>query len=448
MSLLALLAAGGSTGPVDPPPTTPRAGDYLAGFIANDTNYRATATLAPGQTITDAIAALAAAIDTPAYDRNPLDRARLTIPPGTYVERIHRATTMGAVVDIVGATGDPADVVITSPDGAEDTIELSGTPGIYAGLTIRATHPNTGATAAAVHNGSGTNGEYVFWRCRVERTDSTQDAFSWGAESGGTLLILDCTITGTTYIHNFGATPRRTWVQIEDTTTTGQVRVLEQVGHPDDRLYVRGGLFPHISFSQYNGATLATATFTGQVDPATATFPAHPRIAPTRPDASLMRRRGSENPDWSAYWLPDGRGTPATLAPVTDTSTASHPAGRCFYVRLTTPSLVDISRWALRWGTTAGVAESGIFAGTATAPTGAALTTGSDSSATGAMFSRTLAPGGTYWLGVRLTSASATVATGTAPAGTLYADAPTLADGISTATPYAGAMPALSVQQP
>ena len=452
MSLTALLAAamgGGSGGPVGPPDPPPGAGDYLAAFIQDDANYAATSTLAPGQSIADAVTALAAAIDTPAYDRNPIDRARLTIPPGTYTERLNRQTSAtGAVVDIIGATLNPADVIVTSPDGAEDTIELSGTSGIYAGLTIRATHAPTGATCSPVHNGSGANGEYVFWRCNLERPDLTQDALSWGAEDGGTLLILDCHLAGTGYIHNFGSTKRRTWVQIEETTTTGNVRLFEQIGHPDDRVYIRGGTLAGLSITQYNGATPTTGTWTGSIDPATVTIAAHPRIAATAPALVDMRHRGQENPDWASFWLPDGRGTPVTLAPVVDTSTGSVTAGRCYYARLSTSTLLDVSQWALRWGTVAGVVECSIFPGTAAAPAGAALSSGSGAGATGALFSRTLAPGGTYWLGVRLTSGAATLAVGPAPAGALYADAATLADGVATAAPYTADMPALTIRQP
>lgn len=119
-------------------------------------------------------------------------RSLVLVHPGTYVEQVGAS----ARVDIVGATGDPRDVVIEWDPDSYSPLNTWGGPLYVAGVTARLVGgPHTGSGIYSVHH----KGERVtiFEKCRFEGDATVPGSIGADLGPGSVTWLIDCVIDGT-----------------------------------------------------------------------------------------------------------------------------------------------------------------------------------------------------------------------------------------------------------
>lgn len=255
MSLLALLVARQVTQEPTPDPQERRPsvwGADIAAHLADPSTALATVTVGPADNVSAAIGAAADQAVAAGATAPHLSRARVIMQPGVYDQRLTlsgvstNATRRQRVgVELVGQTGDPADVIVKPADLSRSAFEHQGITALISGITLDRSGA-TSTTGWAMH-GSGWAAEaHELILHNMHLIASGADAFSHEQSARHTLYVCDSVVDGSIYMHTWapvdrpeqgGAPTLAMWDDVD-----GQpVRVADESAHPDDLLLIRSG---------------------------------------------------------------------------------------------------------------------------------------------------------------------------------------------------------------
>lgn len=256
-------------------------GESITAHLADPSTALATVTVGPADDVSAAIAAAADQAVAAGAVAPHVSRARVIMRPGTYTQRLTlagvstNATRRQRVgVELVGQTGDPADVIVSPPDLSKSAFEHQGITALISGIScIR--DGATSATGWAMH-GSGWAAEaHELILHRVHLRASGADAFSHEMAARHTLYVCDSTVEGNIYMHTWapvdrpeqgGAPTLAMWDDVDGQPTA----VADESAHPDDLLLIRSGVMPDGAFRVWHQRTGSPdrARLRVQIDPA------------------------------------------------------------------------------------------------------------------------------------------------------------------------------------
>jgi hypothetical protein len=335
---------------------------------------------------------------------SPARRVRIMVYPGTYEGQV----TVSRFIHLVGVSGNPGDVLITSPvfkgalqngsDSMVENVTIHGT-GIYYGL----------------HFASG--GVSVFNNCKIISDYAGNQIMGMDGFQGALALFLVCQFTSTntaasanTNMHG-GAldTIPSNYVFVDCTHPSG-IQYASLGSTAADNIYILGGSIPSL--------VLDGSKTTGYVDPASGTVlhvsngakAVMGLVAPPLPPSSL---RAEE----TAYYFPvDTTGrtlySPSAVAPTMQ----SPVAGRTYYTKMPIPGYRLAQTGAVVVSVAAGTVVLGVAQDDGTGKPGIMKTVGAAPTTTVGKVSMTLYSGihlnpglGWIWLAVQFSSASVSV---------------------------------------
>lgn len=300
-----------------PPPTTTTPpqerrpsvwGERIDAWVADPAKPMKSITLSPSDDVTATVASLMSQAVSEGATDPARSRVRVILAPGVYAQRLRldQARTHAAKVgvEVVGQTGDPADVIFDpGADGAVSACEHGGITALISGVGFRR-QASTASTGWGMH-GSGLAGaahELILHRVHLEASGA--DAFSHELGARHTLYVCDSKVTGSIYQHTMadpsGAATLAMWDNVD-----GQPRSVADEGvNYNDLMLIRSGVGQSAAFFvnfQRTGSS-ADPRLTVHIDPASGI---------TQSTSALVRFNDpdvaghpilDENPIMRGYW--------------------------------------------------------------------------------------------------------------------------------------------------
>ena len=279
-------------------------GERLDAWVADPTKPMKSATLSPADDVTTDIRSLMSQAVIEGATDPTRSRVRVTLAPGVYAQqlRLDQARTHASKVgvEVVGQTGDPADVIFDPGAAATGAAcEHGGITALISGVHFRR------QVSISVMHGSGLAGvahELILHRVHLEASGS--DAFSHELGPRHTLYVCDSKVMGGIYQHTIMDTARTATLAMWD-NVDGQPRSVHDEGvNRNDLMLIRSGVGRSPSFNvgfQRTGSS-ADPHLTVHIDPASGI---------TQSESALVRFNDpdvashpilDQNPIMRAYW--------------------------------------------------------------------------------------------------------------------------------------------------
>lgn len=313
------------THPPDAPPTDPTPpeparrpsvwGADITAHLADPSTALATVTVGPGDDVSAALTAAADQAIAAGATAPHLSRVRVIMRPGVYDQRFTlagvstNATRRQRVgVELVGQTGDPADVIVNPSDLSKSAFEHQGITALISGITLDRMGA-TSTTGWAMHGSGWASEAHELILHRVHLRASGADAFSHEMAARHTLYVCDSTVEGNIYAHTWapvdkpeqgGAPTLAMWDDVDGQPS----RVADESAHPDDLLLIRSGVATRPTFEVWHQrtGTPTSPRLRVQIDPATGvTTTKGALVQITDPDVAAHPILG-DNPVMRAYW--------------------------------------------------------------------------------------------------------------------------------------------------
>lgn len=281
-------------------------GERIDAWVADPTKPMKSATLSPADDVTTAIRSLMSQAVADGATDPVRSRIRVILAPGVYAQRLRldqaRTHASKVGIEVVGQTGDPADVIFDpGPDGAIAACEHGGITALISGVHFRR---QAEAASSAIH-GSGVTGtahELILHRVHLE--SSKADAFSHELGARHTLYVCDSKITGSIYQHTIadssGAATLAMWDNVD-----GQPRhAVDEGVNYDDLMLIRSGVGRSASFAvafQRTGSS-ADPHLTVHIDPASGITQSTSALVHFNDPDVASHPILDQNPIMRAYW--------------------------------------------------------------------------------------------------------------------------------------------------
>lgn len=283
-------------------------------------------------------------------DLGPDYRVDIVIGPGTY----HEVVGTGAWINFYGATGNPADVVITSNAAGEGTVRTWG-PGYFEGITIESTQPTSGTGQKyPLHLTSGPR-TTAFVNCKMITTNTVATgsgaAIGQDGDSGSHTLFYGCEIQAVpgadwaTNLHGKSSNTAPLEVVFVDCTSNRPVVYDELASGQADKVYWIGGTT--------NGLTVEGAATVTTIDPGatTGTVTATNVVSGT----SWPSANGGVSTRDRAHFYPSKIGTAHDQMPVvTDAAPMTVTPNRVYYVPVPITDAIHATHAGVEVATAAG----------------------------------------------------------------------------------------------
>jgi hypothetical protein len=362
------------------------------------------------------------------YDPGPQHLALILIEPGTYNEQI----VLPPFCDLVGATGDPADVTVQSDAASGATLELGGVTAYVAGIKFRQGGSVNAAVGGvyAMHSDAvaafpGTPGYgptlKVFHNCVFESANPNRaEAAGVGMPGRSAHMFIGCTFkpfgTSTAFNAHNTATQKRpatlTFVNCTFATAAAASLQVSDLGSTQmDRVTVIGGHMPAAT-NQIVWVTQTGTTLQLELDPAVVTTPVGNNVNPTT--VSFVRSSAdgiiaASSRDFDDFYYPDRRGRAVELSPGfgATLAAAALTANRVYYLPVDIDAAYLVQKIRVAAAAAGGKVAAGIYQDDGTGKPGAYLTRSNTatlvvgSNAVPGFYLRCAWPGvRTVWIGV------------------------------------------------
>ncbi len=406
------------------------------------------------------------------YDAGPEHRALILIDPGTYSEQVSPGRSF---VDLVGSSGNAADVIITQSTAAA-TLELAGDTHYVANLTLRQTGTASGGGIYPMHTDSSPNRpgstaasapqQKTFVNVVFESQNANRaEAAGVGLYQREMVTFIDCVFKpmGNSSALNMHNTASQKWpatCTLVDCTINSGSNSCFQVsdlgsGQPDRITWI-GGALTTTGANQVTWVTQTGTTLQLVLDPTVATKPI---LNNTNPSTVVWARSpwsldaiGGRSGDIDAFYGPSSAGVPQVLVPPCGPdANATLVANRLYYLPVEYDATVLSKTVRVMVGSTpAGIISAGLWLDDGTGKPGGYMAhkTGPGVTLTAGALTITLNylrrffPGyRRMWLGLVVDNAASKVATSSTLSGMVPCYYQDLTAGFSslptTATPVA-----------
>ena len=283
-------------------------GERLDAWVADPTKPMKSATLSPADDVTTAIRSLMSQAVSEGATDPTRSRVRVILTPGVYAQRLRldqaRTHASKVGVEVVGQTGDPADVIFDpGADGTISACEHAGITALISGVHFRR-QASTSATGWAMH-GSGHAGvahELILHRVHLEASGA--DAFSHELGPRHTLYVCDSKVTGSIYQHTIMDASRAPTLAMWDNVEGQPGGAHDEGVSRNDLMLIRSGVGRSAAFGvgfQRTGSS-ADPHLTVHIDPASGITQSKSALVRFNDPDVASHPILDQNPVMRAYW--------------------------------------------------------------------------------------------------------------------------------------------------